>query len=220
MSKFEIVCWKSVIVRRQKYSQTLLLVNNWMIKGIQAYSSVATLVTQHIHAIAFLFRHCRVRYEGWALFPPWAILDAVTLHQIKDRKKYTQNHVIIYIWVNISIAHILGFFCRFESILFQFFFFFWTCSGWVLKDESEVGPTRNPPPSSLGRSVHYDGIFVLYNGISVHYEGIIRHHDGITMQYHNGGAAFNGFLECGSRFTLRLNIAKSTSYIEKCFRQK
>ncbi len=34
------------------------------------------------------------------------------------------------------------------------------------------------------------------------------------------GTAFNGFLKCGSRFTLRLNTAKSTDYIEKCFRQK
>ncbi len=34
------------------------------------------------------------------------------------------------------------------------------------------------------------------------------------------GTAFNGFLECGSRFTLRLNTAKSTNYTENCFRQK
>ncbi len=27
-------------------------------------------------------------------------------------------------WVNISIVHILGFFCHFQSILFHFFFFF------------------------------------------------------------------------------------------------
>ncbi len=34
------------------------------------------------------------------------------------------------------------------------------------------------------------------------------------------GTTFNGFLECGSRFTFRLNTAKSTNYIEKCFREK
>ncbi len=34
------------------------------------------------------------------------------------------------------------------------------------------------------------------------------------------GTTFNGFLECGSRFTLRLKTAKSTNYIEKCLRQK
>ncbi len=48
------------------------------------------------------------------------------------------------IWVNISIAHILGFSSPFLKYTFQFFF--WTCSGWVLKDESEVDPTRNPSP--------------------------------------------------------------------------
>ncbi len=34
------------------------------------------------------------------------------------------------------------------------------------------------------------------------------------------GTAFDGFLECGSRFTLILNTAKSTNYIEKYYRQK
>ncbi len=34
------------------------------------------------------------------------------------------------------------------------------------------------------------------------------------------GTPFNGFLEWESRFTLRLNTAKSTSYNKKCFRQK
>ncbi len=79
-SRFKIVCWKSVIVGRQKYNQTLLLVNNWMISGIQAHSGVAALITQHIRAIMFLFMHYRMKYEGWALFPPWALLDTVTLH--------------------------------------------------------------------------------------------------------------------------------------------
>ncbi len=46
--------------RRQKYNQTLLLVNNWMIRGIQAHGGIATLVTQHIHAITFLFMHYTV----------------------------------------------------------------------------------------------------------------------------------------------------------------
>ncbi len=35
----------SVIVRRQKYNQTLLLVNNCIIRGIQAHSGVDTSVT-------------------------------------------------------------------------------------------------------------------------------------------------------------------------------
>ncbi len=61
---------------------TIKLFNWWiiaMIRGIQNHSGVATLVTQHIHAITFLFMRYRVRYEGLALFPPWALLDAVTL---------------------------------------------------------------------------------------------------------------------------------------------
>ncbi len=79
-SRFEIVCWRFVIVTKHKYNQTLVLVNNWMIIGIQGHNTVDTLVTQHIHTIMFLFMHYKVRYEGRALFPPWALLDIVTLY--------------------------------------------------------------------------------------------------------------------------------------------
>ncbi len=62
---------------RQKYYQTLLLANNWMIRGIQAHSGIATLVTQHILVVTFLCMHYSVRYKEWAL------LDAVTLFKTK-----------------------------------------------------------------------------------------------------------------------------------------
>ncbi len=41
-------------------------------------------------------------------------------------------------------AHIRFFYSPFWKHPFSIFF--WTCSGWVLKDESVVGPTRNPSP--------------------------------------------------------------------------
>ncbi len=85
--------------------------------------------------------------------------------------------------VNISIAHILGFFSPFWKYPFVIFFFehvvdeFWKTNPRLVLQET-------PPPRSLGSSVHYDGIFIHCDGISVHYEGIIGHYDGITMQYH------------------------------------
>ncbi len=58
-SRFEILCWKFVIIRRQKCNQTLSLVNNWMIREIWDHSSVVTLVTHYsthpCHAITFFF---------------------------------------------------------------------------------------------------------------------------------------------------------------------
>ncbi len=49
-----------------------------------------------------------------------------------------------YKWVNISIVHIIRFFSIFSK--YPFSIFFYTYSEWVLKEETEVGPTRNPSP--------------------------------------------------------------------------
>ncbi len=85
------------------------------------------------------------------------------------------NYPSYFLWVNISIAHILGFFRHFKNILFQFFFEHVVDEFW--KTNPRLVLQETPPPRSLGPSVHYDRI-------SVHYEGIMGHYDGITMQYH------------------------------------
>ncbi len=81
--------------------------------------------------------------------------------------------------MNISIAHILGFFAIFKVSFFNFFFEHVVEEFW--KTNPRLVLQETPPPRSLEPSVHYDGIFVHYDGISVHYEGIIGQYDGITM---------------------------------------
>ncbi len=53
------------------------------------------------------------------------------------------------IWVNISIAHILGFFHHFLSILFQFFFFFKHVVDEFWKTNPRLVLQETPPPRSL-----------------------------------------------------------------------
>ncbi len=45
-----------------KTQSNFLLVNNWIIRGMQAHTGIATLVTQHIHAVTPLSTHYSVRY--------------------------------------------------------------------------------------------------------------------------------------------------------------
>ncbi len=80
-------------------------------------------------------------------------------------------------------AHIRGFSAIFK-VYFSFFFFFFFFESVVdefWKTNPRLVLQENPPPRSLGPSVHYDGIFVHYDGIFVYYEGIIGHYDEITM---------------------------------------
>ncbi len=67
---------------------------------------------------------------------------------------YTHIHILIHAHNHrgeyFNNAHIEGFFSPFWKYPFSIFFsFFWTCSGWVLKDESKVCPTGNPSHQEL-----------------------------------------------------------------------
>ncbi len=118
-------------------------------------------------------------------------------------------------WTNISIAHILGnFFRHFESIFFNLFFEHVEDEFW--KTNPRLVLQETPPHTTLGAfcPLRWNFCPLWWNSCP-----LWRNYRTLSCNTIYNGTAFDGFLVCGSRFTLRLNIAKSTNYIEKFFRQ-
>ncbi len=114
--------------------------------------------------------------------------------------------------VNISIAHILDFFLTFWK--YPSSIFFEHVVDEFLKTNLRLVLQETRSPRSLGAFCPLRRNFCPFWR---NYRTLWWNHDAVP---YTNGTVFNGFLECGRRFTLRLNTAKSTNYIEKCFKQK